>query len=149
MGLFDKFKKEQPKAAPVQPAPPKPKVEPDKYFEKGGYKFHFPVDESEKTAGWTVSVSLNDKNLKMAVADQEYVKNVYLWHEENLIRGLEGDKVIFEVTNRSKAYAELLPYARRKAKGVTITKREGAHGTFYSVSVKFEIVIDDSGMQYT
>ncbi len=147
MGLFDKLKKAQ--SSTETPVQQKAKVEPDCYYEKGGYKFHFPVNEEEKTSGWSVSVNLSDKNLKNEIADQAYIKNVYLWHEDGLIRCLEGERVVFEVTNRNKAYEELLPYAKRTAKSVTVTKRNGSYGVYYSTNIKFEVVIDDSGMQYT
>lgn len=124
-------------------------IKPDRYYETGGYKFHFPVDDSEKTNGWTVAVNLSKNNVKVKVDDSEVIGNVYLWHEEGIVRGLRGDETIFEITNRSKAYEEIIPYIKRKAKNVTITKRTGDYGEYYRVSIKFEVVIDDQGSQYT
>lgn len=156
MGIFDAFKKQQPQkdntkksTAPAPEPTKKPKVEPDKYYEMAGYKFHFPVDKSESTTSWILTISLSEKYVKIPVAEQEIVEKVYLWHEENLIRGVVGDDTIFEITNRCKDYPDVLPFAKRKAKTATITRREGQYGTFYKVSLKFEIVVDDSGLKYT
>ena len=120
MGLFGAFKK---KAEPE----PEPKQEP-------------------QTLTWTqyeeLWVSLTDKNLKVQKFDQdgkEYFQGGYIWEDEKSISLKIGDQVIFEMTPRSKSYAELKEWSRKKLHDVKVVAMEGEHGTYFRARLRIKI----------
>ena len=142
MGLFDGLKKKA--SDPVPEATVEPVGKPD--LDTVMVKWHWPEkDSNEETVVIADYVNLTEKNVKVEVPEEEglYVKGVYLWEEDGLIRGLNGDDVIFEVTKRSKAYRELEQYLRHRAKSVTLYKRTGDYGPYYRTLIKFDVVRDD------
>lgn len=92
----------------------------------------------------STTANLSEKAVKIDVTDDEegtVVEGVYLWEEEGLIRGLVGNKVIFEVTKRSKAYEEIKPWARKKAESIVLQKRQGDYGTYYRLRLRRKITL--------
>ena len=93
---------------------------------------------------YSTTANLTEKAVKVAVADDEegtLIKGVYIWEEENLIRGLVGDKVIFEVNKRSKAFEEIKPWARKKADSIVLQERQSEYGTYYRLRLRRKITL--------
>ena len=90
-------------------------------------------------------VNLTEKMVKADVPDDGlYVPGVYLWSEDNLIKGMKGNDIIFEVTNRSKAYKELEQYARTKLDSIKLIKKEGDYGPYYRLQVSRRVSRDEA-----
>lgn len=133
MGLFKK-RKQRPNVVQV------PQGVVNQYPTQSKEEVDAILAEYSKRTQIRVNVNLTEKNVKVPL-DQDgriFVKGLYLWEEEGLIKGLNGDKVIFEITKRSKAYNELLPHARKKTKHCEITQRDGAYGKYYYAKLVFE-----------
>lgn len=120
MGLFKK--KETPAPEPAAPATP---------------KIH---DEFDK-----VRVNLSDKMLRVELTgDDGFVKygSVDLKDDRILIVS-SGRILIAEVTKRSKAFAELEPFAGRGAEDISIEAKTGDYGPYYLVRMKFRHTVID------
>ena len=143
MGLFSRKKKEPaPEPAPVEARTPRV-PDPNEIVELGGFKFYFAKPEDETDQRWTQDVNMTTKMVKVDVPEGDeglYLKRVYLYEDGGKILGKQGDDVVFEVTKRSKAYNEMLPFVRQRA-GVSIYNRDGDYGRYYNVRLKFPIVI--------
>lgn len=151
MGLFDIFKSKKQTSEPeTQAAKPEtqavetPRVpDPSEIVEMGGYKFYFAKPEDKTTQGYSINVNMTEKMVKVDVPEGEeglYISGVYLWEDEGKILGKQGENIVFEVSKRSKAYEEILPFARQKG-AITIYNRTGDYGRYYRVHLRFKIVI--------
>lgn len=98
--------------------------------------------EVPETVGVSKSVNLTPKMVKVPVTnredDGELFKGGYIWEEENLIQVKQGDRILFEVTPRSKVYDELKPLARKKLQYVVIEERDGDYGKYYRARLRYE-----------
>lgn len=110
-----------------------------KHFEHDGFKVHYPALDGDDVIGCGLWLTLNEKNVKCKVKDNQSFDNVYIWEEEKSVRALIGDKILFEVTNRHKAYKELKPFFRMKARFVRFEEKEGEYGKFYKTRVMFDL----------
>ena len=131
MGLFDKFKKAM--TEPIGEAR-KPET----------------VPEEPRTVGLNVTTNLSEKSVKIDVPDGEegtLVKGVYLWEDENEIRGMKGDDVIFVVNKRSKAFGELAKVVRKKSDYIVLKKCTGDYGPYYRLRVKTEVTREEAGLK--
>ena len=110
MGLFDSLKK---KAAPeVETAP------------------------EQKEILW---VNISRSAMRTDIADGDdgsYFKGCHLWQEGNKIRAFQEGTLLFEVTDKSKAYKELEPLVGKQLERITIRKKTGDYGVYYFVSLK-------------
>ena len=91
-------------------------------------------------------VNLPKTSPRVEVSDEDegsYFKGCHLWKDGNKIRAFQGDKVIFEVTNRSKAFGELEKYAGRQLDHIVLRKKEGDYGIYYLASVAFQASEDE------
>lgn len=156
MGIFSRKKgKEAPEPAPKAELKPKKRVpDPEELIDADVFKVFLPKEGDEPDTEIYQSVNLTEKMVKIDVPYRErredarpeegldYValQNVYLWEEEGLIRGMQGDDVVFEVTKRSKSYGELLPYVRHKAKRVSIWQETSSYGKYYRARLWFDAV---------
>lgn len=124
----------------------KPKSQPDRYYERDGYRFHFPVDgEDDNIIRWNVTVNVTKAGMKVRISDSEagtYIKGCRIAEEDGNILGKQGSKTIFVVTNRSKAFKELEPFIDRDVVQFKINKAEGEHGIYYRVQSTFRVVRD-------
>ena len=162
MGIFDKLKGKSASPVEAEPEPVTidvkvPRVpDPSELIETTeGAKVYFPKEGDEPN--WTINETFNltEKMVKVDVpfrirvegvpleAGKDYYteKDIYLWEEDGLIRAMKGQKVIFEVTKRSKAYKEMLKYARRKASRLSIWEEVGDYGKYYRARLHFDIVM--------
>lgn len=117
----------------------------DKIVEQNGKRYRFADPDETASTFWVVDVNMTPKMINVPVPDTDSgleVNSVYLWEEEKSIKGLVGDDVIFEAGSRSKAFKELLEYARCKP-NVTITEKQGDYGTYYWVRLRFPVVLAD------
>lgn len=144
MGLFGLFGKKKEKPVPEENIhePDEPVAEEVfRLMTEQGSKYHFPEKGEEPDMLIECWVNLTEKNVKVDVPEEGLnIKNVYMWEDEKTIRGLVGDKEIFEVTSRSKAFSELKPAGRHKAYSVLFLQRSGDYGKYYRVRFRFEVV---------
>ena len=81
------------------------------------------------------------KACRTEISDDEngtYFKGCHLWAEGNKLRAFQGDKVIFEVTNRSKAYGELEHLIGKQLAHISMTKKESDYGVYYRATVAID-----------
>ena len=100
--------------------------------------------------GVGIDANLTENAVKVSVPDDEeglLIKNVYLWQEDDTIKGLQGDKVVFEVSKRSKAYKDLEPVARKKTSYITLKKKKGDYGIYYRLRAKVEMTREEAGLK--
>lgn len=133
MGLFDRLKK-----AATEPIGGQ-KKEPEK---RNG------VADPDEIVGMTTYVNLTAKNVMVEVTnegdDGQCFNGGYVWVEDNLIQVKQGEKVLFEVTPRSKAYKELAPLARRKLRYVVIKEQDGDYGKYYRARLKYDATREEA-----
>ena len=65
-----------------------------------------------------------------------YFKGCHLTEEEHKMRAYQWEKLLFEVTDRSKAFKELHPLAGKRLDRIVIRKKQGEYRLYYFVSVK-------------
>lgn len=140
MGLFSKKKKN---SEPAQTDKERKQTEMlAKMLDPNGFSFHFP-DGDELAVEYGITINLSEKAVRIYVpADGIRINNVYIERDDKAIRGIEGDTLIFETNNRSKAYNELGELANHSASSVFISKRDGERGTYYRTYIKFQIVVE-------
>lgn len=81
------------------------------------------------------------KACRTEISDDEngtYFKGCHLWAEDNKLRAFQGDTVLFEVTNRSKAYGELEHLIGKQLTHITMTKKESDYGVYYRAAVAID-----------
>lgn len=81
------------------------------------------------------------KACRTEISDDEngtYFKGCHLWAEGNKLRAFQGDKVLFEVTNRSKAYGELEHLIGKQLAHISMTKKESDYGVYYRATVAID-----------
>lgn len=132
MGLFDFRKK------------PKPDTQAEsatiETLQVDNMKFHFPASDDEPALQWSMFVNMSEKQLN--ADDGELIKNVRLKADGNRITGTKGNRTVFDIDKRSKAFKELEPFAGNTAEAVSIKKKDGQYGTFYKVRITFRIVVE-------
>lgn len=152
MGLFDKFKKEQPKAAPVQPVQHTP--ESDRLYEASGHRWRPASERTKNTSGldvaWPIKFTLAEKlvNTKEIVkysyngGDYCSIQNVYISEEPELIRGIHSSdgKELFKITPKCKAYNDILRITQLTADRVQFSKESGDYGTYYKITINFSVI---------
>lgn len=102
---------------------------------------------AEQVVTKTEHMNLTVKNVKVEVSDDTeglYVPGVYIWEDDKLIRGLNGNEVLFEVGPRSKAFGQLQKYARSNVKHIQLRKREGEYGPYYDLAIAVETTHDEA-----
>lgn len=109
-----------------------------------------PLREEPNLVNMSTKVNLTEKSVKVKVPDDEegeMIRGVYLWQDEGVIRGLLGEKVIFEIGKRSKAYDELQPFVRKKSNYVLLKKCHGDYGVYYQLKVSVRVTREEAGMK--
>ena len=135
MGLFKK--REGQAKTEVNKKPSKP-VE---IRTAGTLSFYFPEEDSGEGIYYSVIVNLTQRAVKVYVPHSGLpVKGGYLELSDDLIRLIDVDTVIFEITPKSKAFKELEPYANSKTEQVYFQRKESEHGQYYKAEVRFIIV---------
>lgn len=109
----------------------------DKLLKREAPQEQEPKYKYTEVPGVDLWVNLTEKNVKAKIGDIAFTefKDCYIWEEEKLLKGIQGDKVVFEITSRSKAYKELQPYARQKAEAVRINRETGDYGDYYRAHI--------------
>lgn len=85
--------------------------------------------------------NIPEKACRTEISDDEngtYFKGCHLWAEGNKLRAFQGDKVLFEVTNRSKAYGELEHLIGKQLAHISMTKKESDYGVYYRATVAID-----------
>lgn len=94
-----------------------------------------------ETVGHIYWTNISGTACRTDVAEGEegtYFKSCHLWAEGGKLRAFQGEKLLFEVTNKSKAYTELEPLVGKQLKHIVMRKKQGDYGWYYMVSVKIE-----------
>ena len=98
-----------------------------------------PEPEVEATPKEIVWVNISKSAIRTDITDDEegsYFKGCHLWQEGNKIRAFQEGTLLFEVTDKSKAYKELEPLVGEQLERITIRKKDGDYGVYYFVSLK-------------
>jgi len=147
MGIFDFLKKKEPEAKEPERKPARI-PDPSEIVELDDARFYFAKAEDDTDERYVLDINLPENTVKVDVPQDDdglFIKRIYLREEEGKIIGLQGDDVIFEVGKRSKAYKEMLPFARHSC-SVALRIRESAYGKYYWARMKFLIVtVDEEG----
>ena len=86
-------------------------------------------------------VTLTSNNLKVKKFDEngrQYIKGGYVWEEDNLLQAKVGNRIIFEMTPRSKSYPELKEWRHKKLHDILIVSMEGEYGVYYRARLRYK-----------
>ena len=111
-----------------------------------GLKKKAPEPAAPETKHVIMSVNLSNRAARTDIdkgEDGTLFRNCHLWKDGNKIRCFEGGKLIFEVTEKSKAFQELDPWTGRDLNYVSMKMREGDYGMYYRVTISADIPEDD------
>ena len=103
-------------------------------------------EKEPETKRVIVTANLSKSAARTDIADGDegtYFKGCHLWAEDGKIRAFQGSTLIFEVTNKSKAYAELEPLVGKQLERIVMRKKQSDYGLYYNASIAVELSEDE------
>ena len=85
----------------------------------------------------TVFVSENALKIDYSEANKYLCGDLKVLQEDKCIRLIQGKTEIFVISNRSKAYKELVPFITYDVYSVELSKRKGDYGFYYPAKILF------------
>lgn len=109
-----------------------------------------PVSTKEEQEEFDIATRLNipRHSVKVMIFNQheglgQRFDDCYLWKGEDLVRLMQGDTILFELTPKCKAYKEIQPIIGKKLRFATIEEKQGEYGIYYKTILRYKVTRDE------